>query len=422
MKSLYGVILLWFVLLLAVAGALMLFASPVFLFRLSGKGGPVERMNMVFLGQARQALARGGGAELGAYLRGLEAQLPARYFLLDDAGRDLATGEDRSLLLRLASRGIWVPRKNGLLMRTYGKDGFHLLLLIRPEAPEEGRAPYALLLFLVTSALCWVFAARLAAPVRSLARTMEQFGRGDLQVRSTIQRADEIGDLARSFNRMAERIGSLLAAERRLLQEISHELQSPLARMAVAAKLTRTAPDRESAAARVQKEVDRMSQLVSALLDLARAEGDPESRRRERVPLADLLRDLIEDCQPEASEHGCTLRAELAEALVDGDEELLRRAFENVLRNALRHAPAGSSVEVYLRTAGGEAEVVVRDYGPGVPPESLGKIFTPFYRVTGTGTGLGLSLARRAVMLHQGRIGAENADPGLRVSIQLHTS
>lgn len=419
MKSLYRMILLWFVLLLAVSGALMVFASPMFLFRLSGKGGPVERMNMVFLGQAREALARG---ELDAYLRGLEAQMPARYFLLDDNGRDLATGADRSLLLRMASRGIWVPRKNGLLLRMFSKDGYHLLSMIRPEGNVEGGAPYALLLALSTAALCWLFAARLAAPVRALARTMERFGRGDLEARSAIARKDEIGDLARSFNQMAERIASLLAAERRLLQEISHELQSPLARLAVAAKLTRTAEDRETAAARVQKEVERMSAMVAALLDLARAEGDAGTRRRERVRLDELLREVVSDCEWEAGERGCTVRAAMEEVSVEGDEELLRRALENVMRNALRHSPEGGEVEVSLRVVGAEAEVVVRDHGPGVPEGSLEKIFAPFYRISEAGTGLGLSLARRAVLLHQGRIAAENAGPGLRVRIRLHTS
>ncbi|MBS1829547.1 MAG: HAMP domain-containing protein [Acidobacteria bacterium] len=419
MKSLYRTILLWFVLLLAVSGALMMFASPMFLFRLSGKGGPVERMNMVFLGQAREALGRG---ELDAYLRGLEAQLPARYFLLDDNGRDLVTGADRSLLLRMASRGIWVPRKNGLLLRMFSKDGYHLLSMIRPDGGVEGGAPYALLLALSTAVLCWLFAARLAAPVRALARTMERFGRGDLEARSTIARKDEIGDLARSFNQMAERIASLMAAERRLLQEISHELQSPLARLAVAAKLTRTAEDRETAAARVQKEVERMSAMVAALLDLARAEGDSGARRRERLRLDELLREIVADCEWEAGEHGCTVRATLAEVSVDGDEELLRRALENVLRNAVRHSPEHGEVEVLLRVVGSEAEVVVRDHGPGVPAEALEKIFAPFYRIGEAGTGLGLSLARRAVMLHQGRIAAENAAPGLRVRIWLHTS
>ncbi|MFN7937048.1 MAG: ATP-binding protein [Bryobacteraceae bacterium] len=419
MKSLYRTILLWFVLLLAVSGALMTFASPVFLFRLSGKGGPVERMNMVFLGQAREALARGA---LGPYLQGLEAQLPARYFLLDDNGRDLVTGADRSLLLRMASRGIWVPRKNGLLLRMFSKDGYHLLSMIRPDGNVEGGAPYALLLALSTAVLCWLFAARLAAPVRALAKTMERFGKGDLEARSAIARQDEIGDLARSFNQMAERIASLMAAERRLLQEISHELQSPLARLAVAAKLTRTAEDRETAAARVQKEVERMSAMVSALLDLARAEGDAGTQRRERLRLDELLREIVADCEWEAGERRCTVKAAMDEVTVDGDEELLHRALENVMRNALRHSPEGGEVEVSLRAVGSEAEVVVRDHGPGVPEESLEKIFAPFYRIGEAGTGLGLSLARRAVMLHQGRITAENAMPGLRVRIWLHTS
>ncbi|MCX6620812.1 MAG: ATP-binding protein [Acidobacteria bacterium] len=110
---------------------------------------------------------------------------------------------------------------------------------------------------------------------------------------------------------------------------------------------------------------------------------------------------------------------------VEADAELLRRAIENVMRNAIRHAPQGSIVEMRLNAGDGTANISLRDYGPGVPEEAIGRIFDPFYRVdtdrnrTSGGAGLGLAIARRAVELHQGALRASNAHPGLLVEIEL---
>lgn len=427
MKSLYRTILLWFILLLAASIAIILFASPMIVLRFSPRGGPIDRMNAVFFRQAREAFEQGGPSSLRTYLVSLEAQLPARYLLVDSQGRDLASGEDHRVLLEIATSGR-VPEVKGRFARVYSGTGLHFISLVRPDGPREGNPLYVLLVATVIALLCWLFATRLASPVLSLARTMRQFGAGDISARSSIQRKDEIGDLARSFNQMAERITALLTSERRLLQDVSHELQSPLARMAVAAKLTRTAADRDAAAARLQKEITRLSEMVSGLLDITRAEGDPAALRRDPIDLRELVGDIVADCEWEAGEKQCALRPVLDEATVRGNEELLRRAIENVLRNAVRYSPAGEPVDVSLRLVNSEAELAVRDHGPGVPAESLEKIFVPFYRVETArerddgGTGLGLSLAQRAVLLHQGIIRAENASPGLRVVMRLHTS
>jgi two-component system sensor histidine kinase CpxA len=257
---------------------------------------------------------------------------------------------------------------------------------------------------------------------------MDQFGRGDISARSSIQRRDEIGGLAKSFNQMAERITALVTTERQLLQDVSHELQSPLARLAVAAKLTCSAPDREAAAARLQKEILRLSEMVSGLLDITRAEGDPAAFCRDPIDLRELLIDVVGGCEWEAGERQITMRPSLEDLTVYGNEELLRRAVENVIRNAVRFSPEGGFVDVALRRINEECEVEIRDHGPGVPPEALEKIFLPFYRVETArerdpgGTGLGLSLARRAVLIHHGTIRAENVQPGLRIVMRIPTS
>jgi signal transduction histidine kinase len=193
----------------------------------------------------------------------------------------------------------------------------------------------------------------------------------------------------------------------------------------VAIELARSGEDREAALNRIQKESDRLSSLVGQLLEVTRAEGDPNALRRLPVPLDELLAELVDDTSIEARARGCAVTLAAAEPIqVQGDPELLRRAVENVIRNAIRYAPPGTAVEVAARR-NGTAVVAVRDYGPGVPEESLSRIFDPFYRVEGDrnrlsgGVGLGLSIARRAVELHQGKLTARNMHPGLMVTIEL---
>ncbi len=141
-----------------------------------------------------------------------------------------------------------------------------------------------------------------------------------------------------------------------------------------------------------------------------------------------LLDELVTDCNLEAEAKGCRIVAKLGDgAIVTGDRELLRRACENVLRNAIRYAPEGTEIDVDLTTRNGLAEISVRDRGPGVSREALTEIFKPFYRVeddrdrSSGGAGLGLAIAHRAVELHHGKMAARNAEPGLCVTIELAT-
>ena len=241
----------------------------------------------------------------------------------------------------------------------------------------------------------------LATPLRGLRRVLERFGRGDLGIRYHLPRRDEIGDLACAFNRMADQIATLLSAERRLLQDVSHELRSPLARLGFAVELARTSPDRDAALDRIRKEGDRLSQLVDELLELTRAEGDPSSRNIHHFELAKLVHDVVADCSIEAESKNCelVLRADQT-AVVIGERELLRRA-ATMSSECDPACAAGTRIELELATEGGLASVSIRDHGNGVPPESLVEIFKPFYRVdtdrdrSSGGVGLGLAIARR---------------------------
>jgi len=306
-------------------------------------------------------------------------------------------------------------------------DGRYWFFFIVPRAHVGSwfLQPEHLFVMAAAIGLCYWLALYLTRPVRKLQKAVERFGRGDLTARAQSVRRDELGQLARTFDRMAERLETLLAAERRLLLDISHELRSPLARLGVAIELARSGDDTDAALNRIQKESDRLNSLVSQLLQVTRAEGDPASLHHDPVRLDQLVQQLVDDSRIEAEAHGCQVQYQSAETVtISGDPELLRRAVENALRNAIRYAPRDTTVDVALTRQPTTATVEIRDCGPGVPESALPRIFDPFYRVetdrnrVNGGIGLGLSIARRAVELHKGKIRAENANPGLRIALE----
>jgi two-component system sensor histidine kinase CpxA len=253
---------------------------------------------------------------------------------------------------------------------------------------------------------------------------VDRFGRGDLTARIVFNRHDEIGNLARSFNAMAERIEVLLTAERRLLQDVSHELRSPLSRLSFAVELVRDAADPDSAMGKVRREIDRLSHLIGTLLEVNNYEWDPAARKTESVPVGSLTAEIAADCSLEAEARNVQISTGIRSTnAIEGDPELLRRAIENVLRNAIRFSPSGSDVTVEVDDVDRGIIVTVSDHGPGVPEHLLSRIFDPFFRADLSretslgGIGLGLSIARRAVLLHQGEITATNTLPGLRIAI-----
>ena len=195
--------------------------------------------------------------------------------------------------------------------------------------------------------LCYWLALPPTRPVRKLQKAVRTLWPGDLSARAESVRRDELGQLARTFDRMADRLETQLAAERRLLMDISHELRSPLARLGVAIELARSGDDTDSALNRIQKESDRLNSLVGQLLQVTRAEGDPTTLHHHLVRLDQLVQQLVDDSAIEAAAHGCSLRYQSTEPVtISGDPELLRRAVENVLRNAIRYAPRDTTVEV----------------------------------------------------------------------------
>ena len=211
---------------------------------------------------------------------------------------------------------------------------------------------------------------------------MERFGGGDFAARVGSTRRDELGQLANTFDRMAGRIETLLAAERRLLLDISHELRSPLARLGVAVELARSGEEPGRGAQSHSEGIGPAERAVKAAAAGDARGGRPRSLRHDPVRLDELVQQLVDDSGIEASARGCQLEYRDHEPLtVEGDAELLRRAMENVIRNAIRYSPPQSAVEVTLARRNGTAVVDIRDHGPGVPEEALPRLFDAFYRV-----------------------------------------
>jgi two-component system sensor histidine kinase CpxA len=431
MRSLFAKTLLWFLATTAIAITGIIITTAV-TFSSSEPRGPFGSLLNLQVEEAKHAYESGGRDALGAVLAKFQRVANVQVVFTDAQGTDLVTGQPRPELLRRPARSRWrlpfpfTTRPAVVARQDTSKQ--YWLFLIDPRRNLSFfflQRQHLWIIGLVTL-LCYAFAYHLTSPVRRMRVVLDRFGHGDLDARATIHRKDELGELATSFNQMADRIQTLLAAERRLLLDISHELRSPLARLGVAVELARSGEDREHLLDRIQKEADRLNELVAELLQVTRVEGDPSQQRSEAVPLGELLADIVYDSLLEAKAKDCTLLLQAPDTVtLNGDEELIRRAVENVIRNAIRYAPPGTSIDITLRKIGSAAEISVRDYGPGVPEAALPRIFDPFYRVDSDrnrasgGLGLGLAIARRSVELHKGKLIARNAIPGLQVIITL---
>ena len=272
----------------------------------------------------------------------------------------------------------------------------------------------------------------LAGPLRHLREGSRRVAGGDFGTRVAPllgPRRDELAELAQEFDRMVAQLQELTQSRQQLLHDLSHELRSPLARMQAAIGLQRQDPRQTAALVeRIERECGRLDALIGELLTLHRLEAAAEGTWSvETIDLMDVLQGVVEDADFEA-------RAEGREVVLEGQGsfvarvhgELIYRALENVIRNAVKYTAEGTAVQVQARidTAADALVVTVLDRGPGVPEAMRERMFQPFVRLEGTeavrGVGLGLAIARRAVHLHGGDIRA-SARPGggLQMLVQI---
>lgn len=288
------------------------------------------------------------------------------------------------------------------------------------------------LVVLTSGGVCLLLTWQITRPIQALRSAARQFADGALSVRLSgrreFQRRDELSELAHEFDRMAARIDTLIASQQQLLVDVSHELRSPLARLALALDLARRrvgddVPEHD----RIDREIQRLSALIEQLLMLARLRGRA-TQPLEVVNVGELVRDVAHDARFEAEATGRTVAVSRDyDAIVHGHRALLRSALDNVVRNALRYTRPQGAVSIAMEPVNsGRLAVIVRDQGPGVPASALTRLFDPFFRVDDArerasgGTGLGLAIARQAMLAHGGNASAQNhPDGGLAVRLEL---
>lgn len=348
---------------------------------------------------------------------------PVRHFLVKLLAED-------SVVLRPRPEWTFVGE------RVVGADNIvRHLVAMRGPPPPHARIKQLLIVqivlsLLVIGALGWWLARSIAKPVAALQAAARRMADGDLAARVGApwsRREDEIGRLAADFDRMAVRIEALVAHERGVLQDVSHELRSPLARLHLLLDRVRRTPPAEAGPdfERAEREIARLDRIIGEALALSRMEAQLPGMDAELIELAPLVEARIAESRIEADARGIVLRTEtLAPAALPGSAALIERAVDNLLSNAIKFSGAGSSVEIALRRDGATAELSFRDHGPGVPDAELASLFRPFFRganaARAEGHGLGLAIVERIATAHGGSVRASNAEGGgLRVLLRL---
>lgn len=399
--------------------------------------------------EAQKIADEQGVKGLQSWLRRLDRHEAVPFLLLDERGEDLLGRTVPERLKRWSSRQRHEPPEHGhgtkrpRLPRVQLPNGetlrlavdFHNITLQRALVRPRVMAVPVILAALISGIVCFLLARYLTRPLAQLHAATEAYGRGNLSLRvgpTLGRRRDEIADLAQSFDRMAGQLDCLLRSHKQLLRDVSHELRSPLARLHVALGLAQKQQNAQTRPqlARIEREAERLDELIGQLLSLARLESRDPNLTRIPLDMQALVKDVVEDARFEA--HNAQRDVQLSETQtlqVAGDESLLHSAVENIVRNALRHTQENTCVELTLKRdplREGYLLLEVRDHGPGVAPSILPHLFEPFVRADDArsrdqgGYGLGLAIAKRVVELHDGALSASNATGGgLLVSLAL---
>ncbi|NMC73836.1 MAG: HAMP domain-containing protein [Geobacteraceae bacterium] len=465
MRSMFVQLFFWFGIAMALSGIvffLLAFTMRIgplqehFEQRFSDERNRIHRDALEFYGRGVASVFERYGTSAAIHFRDGNAPHGMHIYLFTAEGTPISN--DAPLPVRKAVRGIALTSgkevvlekgKTVVAVRVKSPRGVTYLAAAEDTIPPRPpRKPPPMAIFppdiwsrfivslVVGGMVCYVLAWRLTSPVRKLRAAAQRLGTGDFTSRVSIGargRGDEIADLVRDFNRMAERIERLVTAQRQLVRDISHELRSPLARLSVALGLARreAPPSTVAALDRIERETERLNRMIGELLTLSLLESGSERFEKADFDLTELVEEVARDADFEAAAgNRSVLFHPDGPLLVTGNREMMRRALENVMRNGVRYTDEGTAVEVTLEREGSlGAEIRVRDHGPGLPQEELTEIFRPFYRYAEArdrqsgGTGIGLAITERAVRLHAGEVWAANArNGGLVVTIRLPLS
>jgi signal transduction histidine kinase len=407
--------------------------------------------------EAAQAYESGGPQEFEQFDQGLVGKSGLELYLIDGYGKDVLSRPIPSDSLSIAR----AARSDGRILSRFGlrshsssykftsPSGRPYVLLVRAplqlgkilDSTAGGGLPLLGVVLLMVTFFCFWLTHHIVAPIQGIQSAARKVAAGDLSVRAPLEiskRHDELAALAADFDAMVERMSAFVRSQKDLLSTVSHELRSPLTRLIMSLALLRKQPpiESEELLQRMERDVERVDTLMGQLLTLSRLETGLSSDGKDSVDLSQLVEEVVADGDFEARSCGksVTLQAEGGIVIEKADQQALRSACENILRNAIRFTTPGSEVEVILKTEkmspSSQVVLSVRDYGPGVPGELLQQIFQPFFRVKepngnpreNNGTGLGLAIALEAIRQHRGSIIAANANPiGLEVKIMLPT-
>jgi two-component system sensor histidine kinase CpxA len=464
MRSLFFKIFLWFWLGIVVLAAMMVVSAAWLRSRSADRVRWRQRNELTLHLRAQresEILDRQGVTSVASDLRALEQNDSTRNYIFYENAHEVL-GQTvppliRSVLSMLAQSSQTGPRLFGDGRiggeKVVGPSGQAYTVIVffppRPVLPnalsrflfeDVGSEEFFRLLAVLAVAgfFCYWLARHITRPIDKLRSAARQIANEHLDVRvdqEVLSREDELADLGHDFDRMAERINTLVTAQRRLLSDVSHELRSPLARLNIALALARQNANDETFEHldRIELETNRLNELIGQLLTLARADSGVDFQRKEVFDLGTLVQEVAADSNYEARSRNCTVKfSSYFGCLVEGAPEMLRGAVENVVRNAVRHTAEGTDVEIALQclpvTTGSNAVIEVRDHGPGVPTQELAQIFRPFHRVVNgsrpgiDSTGLGLAITEHTFRLYGGKVTAANApEGGLVVTLELPT-
>lgn len=404
----------------------------------------VTRMQLTldgYLANAKSELAHKGPEGLSQWLDIIGNELLITVYAVDGDGRPLSKHkipDDTTAALAAAGKNLAnTPKWLRATTATYGNQTYTIVCRFEPSFMKrlENAPMFRALgkIMLVTVAVgALLLAWYITSPLAQIQRSAHRYAQGDLDARVgrlKFGRATEIVALAAEFDRMSERIKSLVDSYKSLIRDVSHELRSPLARLRVALELARTPdpPATDITLERIESEANRLENMLRQTIELAKLQM-ATPLKYEPVSLNLLLDEIVANADYEgAARDRRVVLTETETILTRGNHEAIYSALENVIRNALRYTDSGTTVDVSLKRSGPHRAIIrVRDHGPGLSEQEIARVFEPFYRTNSAraqceeGTGLGLAIVRSAVQRHKGEISVRTLkEGGLEITISL---
>ncbi|WP_232367610.1 ATP-binding protein [Alteromonas pelagimontana] len=439
-RRLMGRLFLWFWITFILTGLLALWLGSVFSEDVE-IGTPSEKeIRALDVAVKRIGLGEKKNLPLPLILERGSRQSRYMLFAINLESKDILRGagppmrpQDRKDLLQVATQQVPISLKRRGL-KILGPKPFvfqqveYVLFMATPNRSTDHEKSLFWVIglaIIMTVALSYLFAKSLVKPIHQLQETSRRLAKGDWQARvsATAYRRDELGELARDFNTMAEQLESMWNGQKRLLADISHELRSPLARLQMALGIAYQQEVDPATLTRIEREAERMEALINQLLQLTRAEA--ASPQMSSISLSGLLENVFADAHFEASNVNKHFYVNpLPSELVKVNETLICSAIENVVRNAIRYSY--TEVKVVVTTTPTQWQLEIMDDGPGLSEKECEAIFTPFYRASlarereSGGVGLGLAIAKASVDLHHGTIQATPIKSGgLKITFRL---